>query len=175
MQNAWACHCLEGEYKDPQGKLNQLFYTWEVVIFFPFSLDKNSYLYSLTCIYHDISKILKEFNLCHAQFRVFNNISYIMDRHQKLGYRRTPGDEVEDMYILLREIKRQIPSVAAVSSGAIASDYQRLRVENVCARLGLVSLAYLWKQDQSLLLQEMVISFCSIFDSSVCTKLSIKL
>lgn len=71
----------------------------------------------------------------------------------------TPGDEVEDMSILLREVKRQIPSITAVSSGAIASDYQRLRVENVCSRLGLISLAYLWKQDQSLLLQEMVFQF----------------
>jgi hypothetical protein len=77
-------------------------------------------------------------------------------RHLELGYKRTEGDEVEDMYILLREVKRQIPSVTAVCSGAIASDYQRLRVESVCSRLGLVSLAYLWKQDQSVLLNEMV-------------------
>lgn len=77
-------------------------------------------------------------------------------RHQNLSYRMTVGDEVEDMFILLNEVKRQIPSVTAVSSGAIASDYQRLRVESVCSRLGLVSLAYMWKQDQSLLLQEMI-------------------
>ncbi|CAL5193147.1 unnamed protein product [Lathyrus oleraceus] len=77
-------------------------------------------------------------------------------RHLELGYKTTQGDEVEDMYILLREVKRQIPSVTAVCSGAIASDYQRLRVESVCSRLGLVSLAYLWKQDQSLLLHEMI-------------------
>ncbi|XP_011036318.1 PREDICTED: diphthine--ammonia ligase-like isoform X1 [Populus euphratica] len=77
-------------------------------------------------------------------------------RHQSLNYKTTPGDEVEDMFMLLNEVKRQIPSITAVSSGAIASDYQRLRVESVCSRLGLVSLAYLWKQDQSLLLQEMI-------------------
>ncbi|KVI09566.1 hypothetical protein Ccrd_012047 [Cynara cardunculus var. scolymus] len=76
-------------------------------------------------------------------------------RHD-LSYKTTPGDEVEDMYILLKEVKKQIPAVTAVSSGAIASDYQRLRVENVCSRLGLISLAYLWKLDQSLLLQEMI-------------------
>lgn len=68
----------------------------------------------------------------------------------------TAGDEVEDMFVLLNGVKRQIPSVTAVCSGAIASDYQRLRVESVCSRLGFVSLAYLWKQDQSMLLQEMV-------------------
>ncbi|XP_055801105.1 diphthine--ammonia ligase [Solanum dulcamara] len=77
-------------------------------------------------------------------------------RHHDLSYSMTPGDEVEDMFILLNEVKRQIPSVTAVSSGAIASDYQRLRVESVCSRLGLISLAYLWKQDQSFLLQEMI-------------------
>lgn len=77
-------------------------------------------------------------------------------RHHDLSYSMTPGDEVEDMFILLNEVKRQIPSVTAVSSGAIASDYQRLRVESVCSRLGLVSLAYLWKQDQTFLLQEMI-------------------
>lgn len=60
------------------------------------------------------------------------------------------------MFIVLKEVKKQIPSITAVSSGAIASDYQRLRVENVCSRLGLISLAYLWKLDQSYLLQQMV-------------------
>lgn len=77
-------------------------------------------------------------------------------RHHNLSYTMTAGDEVEDLFILLNEVKRQIPSITAVSSGAIASDYQRLRVESVCSRLGLISLAYLWKQDQSFLLQEMI-------------------
>ncbi|KAL9379234.1 hypothetical protein Peur_027716 [Populus x canadensis] len=87
---------------------------------------------------------------------ILGNASQELGLHQTLNYKTTPGDEVEDMFILLNEVKRQIPSITAVSSGAIASDYQRLRVESVCSRLGLVSLAYLWKQDQSLLLQEMI-------------------
>ncbi|KAL6911327.1 hypothetical protein ACP4OV_000132 [Aristida adscensionis] len=77
-------------------------------------------------------------------------------RDQGLKYNVTAGDEVEDMFALLSEVKRKIPSISAVSSGAIASDYQRLRVECVCSRLGLVSLAYLWKQDQTLLFEEMI-------------------
>ncbi|KAH9658896.1 diphthamide synthase [Citrus sinensis] len=100
------------------------------------------------CRVHGIAIVQKTDTWIHKASRFM--------RHQKLSYRMTPGDEVEDMYILLNEVKRQIPSVTAVSSGAIASDYQRLRVESVCSRLGLVSLAYLWKQDQSLLLQEMI-------------------
>lgn len=88
-----------------------------------------------------------------------------VNRHHGLSYSMTPGDEVEDMLVLLKEVKRQIPSISAVSSGAIASDYQRLRVESVCSRLGLVSLAYLWRQDQSFLLQQMVELMLSILDT----------
>lgn len=89
----------------------------------------------------------------HFHFVIFY---FGLVRNQGLNYNRTTGDEVEDMWILLKEVKRRIPSISAVSSGAIASDYQRLRVESVCSRLGLVSCAYLWKQDQSSLLQQMV-------------------
>ena len=76
---------------------------------------------------------------------------------QHLVYQDTQGDEVEDLAALLCYIKEHLPGgVEAVSSGAIASDYQRTRVERVCARLGLVSLAYLWHQPQYTLLQRMV-------------------
>ncbi|GIL63455.1 hypothetical protein Vafri_17493, partial [Volvox africanus] len=75
---------------------------------------------------------------------------------QDLGYSPTEGDEVEDLYQLLAYVKENVPGIQAVASGAIASDYQRLRVENVCSRLNLVSLAYLWHQPQRLLLRGMV-------------------
>lgn len=42
-----------------------------------------------------------------------------------------------------------------MSTGAILSTYQRLRIEHVAGRLGLVSLAYLWQADQLPLLQQM--------------------
>uniref|UniRef100_A0A8C2HJD4 Diphthine--ammonia ligase n=1 Tax=Cyprinus carpio TaxID=7962 RepID=A0A8C2HJD4_CYPCA len=48
--------------------------------------------------------------------------------------------------------------VEAVSVGAILSDYQRVRVENVCARLQLQPLAYLWRRDQAELLREIISS-----------------
>ena len=44
----------------------------------------------------------------------------------------------------------------AVSSGLTFSHYKRLRIENVCQRLGLMSLSYLWLRDQDKLLQEMI-------------------
>ncbi|XP_061699064.1 diphthine--ammonia ligase isoform X2 [Syngnathoides biaculeatus] len=72
-------------------------------------------------------------------------------------YRETEGDEVEDLYQLLRLVKEK-EGVDAVSAGAILSDYQRVRVENVCLRLGLHPLAYLWRRDQESLLSEMISS-----------------
>jgi diphthine-ammonia ligase len=73
-----------------------------------------------------------------------------------LEYAPTDKDEVEDMFELLRQVKAKFPEVQAVSSGAILSTYQKNRVEEVCGRLGLVSLSPLWKRDQILLLKEMV-------------------
>ncbi|KAH9461048.1 hypothetical protein Pst134EA_017357 [Puccinia striiformis f. sp. tritici] len=66
------------------------------------------------------------------------------------------GDETEDMYNLLNQVKSIHPEITAVSVGAILSNYQRVRVEYVCHRLNLTVLAFLWQRDQAELLCEMV-------------------
>ena len=71
------------------------------------------------------------------------------------NYLPSAGDEVEDLYALLEKVKTEI-GVEAVCVGAILSDYQRVRVESVCLRLGLTPLAFLWRRDQAELLQEMI-------------------
>ena len=71
------------------------------------------------------------------------------------NYLPSAGDEVEDLYVLLEKVKTEI-GVDAVCVGAILSDYQRVRVESVCLRLGLTPLAFLWRREQAELLQEMV-------------------
>lgn len=54
-------------------------------------------------------------------------------------------DEVEDLFLALQEATKQFDGIQAVSSGAILSTYQRVRIEHVCSRLGLTSLSYLWR------------------------------
>ncbi|KAI0776109.1 hypothetical protein BD413DRAFT_649402 [Trametes elegans] len=66
------------------------------------------------------------------------------------------GDETEDLYDLLSTVKNHHPDVQGVSVGAILSNYQRVRVEHVCRRLGLTPLSYLWQRDQEELLSEMI-------------------
>merc|ERR1719265_1824231 len=73
-----------------------------------------------------------------------------------MNYAPCEGDEVEDLLVLLQEVLEQHPEVEAVSCGAILSNYQRLRVENVCSRLGLKVLAFMWRQEQELLLKQMI-------------------
>ncbi|KAK9470751.1 uncharacterized protein V1510DRAFT_422049 [Dipodascopsis tothii] len=77
--------------------------------------------------------------------------------NQALDYAAADADETEDLYRLLAAVKADRPDVEAVAVGAILSTYQRTRVENVCGRLGLVALAYLWQRaDQGALLDEMI-------------------
>ncbi|KIY74101.1 hypothetical protein CYLTODRAFT_364437, partial [Cylindrobasidium torrendii FP15055 ss-10] len=66
------------------------------------------------------------------------------------------GDETEDLYELLREVKQSHPDVQGVSVGAILSTYQRVRVEHVCRRLSMTPLCYLWQRSQAELLPEMI-------------------
>ena len=65
-------------------------------------------------------------------------------------------DEVEDLYELIKDVKERFPDIEGIASGAVLSNYQRNRVENVCQRLGLVSLAFLWRRDQQELLDDMI-------------------
>ena len=48
------------------------------------------------------------------------------------------------------EVSMAIPELVLASTdiSAVLSSYQRIRVEHVCRRLGLVSLAYLWQRNQ---------------------------
>jgi len=59
--------------------------------------------------------------------------------------------EVEDLKKLLATL-----DVDAVVSGAISSQYQKKRIDNVCSELGLKSIAPLWHQDPRKLLDELV-------------------
>ncbi|KAI8597696.1 hypothetical protein EDD21DRAFT_289362, partial [Dissophora ornata] len=74
---------------------------------------------------------------------------------QGSDYVETAMDETEDLFELLKKAKTAHPDLQAISVGAILSNYQRIRVENVCGRLGLVALAYLWQRNQEELLHEM--------------------
>lgn len=77
-------------------------------------------------------------------------------RNTALEYCPTEGDEVEDLTALVAEARAAFPAARALCSGAIASLYQKNRVESVCARAGLEPLAPLWGRAPEPLLREML-------------------
>ncbi|OAG29536.1 diphthine-ammonia ligase [Nematocida displodere] len=78
-----------------------------------------------------------------------------LSKTQDLDYQETADDEVEDLYHALKHLKEKY-SLEGVGVGAIMSQYQNNRVINVCQRLSLTPLAYLWNRNQRELLEEMV-------------------
>lgn len=71
-----------------------------------------------------------------------------------LTIRETQGykeEELRDLKIVLEEL-----DVEGVVSGAVASEYQRTRIEKICHSLGLKSFTPLWHKNQEMLLREMV-------------------
>jgi len=72
-----------------------------------------------------------------------------------MEYKKESEDEVEDLFQLLSDIKKDI-SFDGISVGAILSTYQKVRVEDVCKRLDIEMLAPIWGLDQTSLLKDMI-------------------
>ena len=60
--------------------------------------------------------------------------------------------EVEDLTACLVDMK-ELLGVEAIVSGAVASEYQRTRIDSICNRIGLRSFTPLWLKDPELLLR----------------------
>ena len=60
-------------------------------------------------------------------------------------------DELDDLKILLEKL-----DVDGVISGALASEYQRTRIEKICYELGIKSFTPLWHKNQELILRDQV-------------------
>ena len=63
--------------------------------------------------------------------------------------------ELSDLALGLEQLKKSL-GIDTVVSGAIASEYQRTRIDNVCEKLGLNSIAPLWHKNQEQLVREQV-------------------
>ena len=75
-------------------------------------------------------------------------------------------DELSDLEDLLREMKEQ-HEIEGITTGAIASQYQKSRVDAICEKLGLKSIAPLWGRDQEGIVKEMIESKFEIIIISV--------
>lgn len=67
------------------------------------------------------------------KYKTFEIIRTITKKPVNLDMNYIPNenDEVENLYDLLKKVKEVYPDIEGVSSGAILSSYQKIRVENV--------------------------------------------
>lgn len=72
-----------------------------------------------------------------------------------MEYEVTEDDEIEDLFLAIKSLKEKY-SFEGVSVGAISSTYQYNRVSNICTRLNLSILGYLWNSNQYNLLDRMI-------------------
>jgi ABC transporter with metal-binding/Fe-S-binding domain ATP-binding protein len=61
--------------------------------------------------------------------------------------------ELEDLKEVISSVKEELD---AIVSGAIASEYQKQRIDIICEELGLHSFAPLWHKDQAMLLEDLI-------------------
>jgi ABC transporter with metal-binding/Fe-S-binding domain ATP-binding protein len=87
---------------------------------------------------------------------------------------KTKGEKEKELEDLEKAIKKVRNKVEGIVSGAVASNYQKSRIDKVCEDLGLQSISPLWQKDQLSLLEEeascmdILITgvFCEGFDES---------
>jgi diphthine-ammonia ligase len=73
--------------------------------------------------------------------------------HQFFPVGEGEKDELEKLEEALSGFRGKIDGVV---SGALASEYQKSRIDKICAKLGFESLAPFWRRDQEEILREMV-------------------
>ena len=81
----------------------------------------------------------------------------------------TKGEKEEELQDLVRAMSRakEDYSVQGIVSGAIYSNYQRTRIDDICKELGLESLSPLWKRTPRDMLEDMVGSGFRVIMSAV--------
>jgi ABC transporter with metal-binding/Fe-S-binding domain ATP-binding protein len=101
------------------------------------------------------------------------NINLTLMQAEAMGlpiiYRVTKGvkeEELKDLEVALSEAIQEY-NIEGVVSGAIYSNYQRKRIDDICKKLELESLVPLWKRKPKLLLEEMVQAGFKVIISAV--------
>jgi len=73
-------------------------------------------------------------------------------------------EELKDLKDALSKIKNNIDGVV---TGAIQSNYQKTRIDNLCKELGIVHISPLWQKDSEALLRQMLVDDFEIIITAV--------
>lgn len=112
--------------------------------------------YELTCLISIISENPDSYMFHTPSIEKTKQQAEVMEI--PLIIQKTKGEkekELEDLEIAIKLAKRKY-NINAIVSGAIASNYQKLRIENICKKLNLKSITPLWHKDEIEYLKELV-------------------
>jgi diphthine-ammonia ligase len=90
----------------------------------------------------------------------FPNIHFVRDQARLMGVellqRETEGEkelELDDLESAIVSIKNEVDGIV---TGALASSYQKMRIDSICKRHGLLSIAPLWQIDPATYLRKAI-------------------
>jgi len=112
--------------------------------------------YELTCLISIISENPDSYMFHTPSIEKTKQQAEVMEI--PLIIQKTKGEkekELEDLEIAIKLAKKKY-NINAIVSGAIASNYQKLRIENICKKLNLKSITPLWHKDEIEYLKELV-------------------
>lgn len=121
--------------------------------------DSTYALYIMLSQGHDIAYLVSVFPESQESYMFhYPEIERTIDQAKALGIRqvivKTKGEkekELDDLKMALRKL-----DIDGVFSGAVASEYQKQRIDAIAEELSIVSFAPLWHKDQENLLKEQI-------------------
>lgn len=112
---------------------------------------------------HEISCLLT-LNSENKESYMFHTANIEMTKTQAklmgipLFFKKTKGikeDELKDIEEGLREMKKRF-RISGITTGAVASEYQKSRIEKICKKIGLECISPLWNRNPEEVLTEMI-------------------
>ncbi len=92
----------------------------------------------------------------------YPNLSFTKLQAESMGIEQviehTRGEKEKELQDLKRALERVLPHIDGVVAGAIASTYQKTRVDRIAGELGLKVVTPLWSREPATLLREIVSS-----------------
>ncbi len=99
------------------------------------------------------------------------NIKFVESQSKAIGIpiiiKRTKGERNKEVIDLKNQIEKIHDDIDCIVSGAIISEYQKNKIDDIAKEFNLISFSPLWKANQSKLLTDMVNSGFDIIITSV--------
>jgi len=112
--------------------------------------------YELTCLISVFSENKESYMFHTPSIKRTKQQAKIMQI--PLIIQKTKGKKEEELKDLEKAIKKAIKkyNINYIVSGALASNYQKSRIENICKKLNLKSITPLWHKDEIAYLEELI-------------------